>query len=50
MKAPATRVYLARHGATELTAEDRYSGAAAELSDEGRCQAARLADRFGPRV
>ncbi|HEX2339528.1 MAG TPA: histidine phosphatase family protein [Vicinamibacterales bacterium] len=42
----ATRVYLVRHGATELTAEDRYSGAAAELSDEGRWQAERLGERL----
>jgi probable phosphoglycerate mutase len=41
----ATRVYLVRHGATELTAEDRYSGASAELSDEGRWQAERLGER-----
>jgi broad specificity phosphatase PhoE len=45
-KTTATRVYVVRHGATELTAEDRYSGAAAELSDEGRWQAARLGERL----
>ena len=44
-----TRLYLVRHGATPLTAEDRFSGAAnIHLSDEGRGQvehlAARLAD------
>lgn len=42
----ATRLYLVRHGATELTAEDRYSSAAAGLSDEGRWQAARLGERL----
>jgi broad specificity phosphatase PhoE len=42
----ATRLYLARHGATQLTAEDRFSGAiGVELSDEGRRQAARLGAR-----
>ena len=42
-----TRLYLARHGATQLTAEDRFSGAAgAELSDEGRAQAGRLGERL----
>jgi probable phosphoglycerate mutase len=41
-----TRVYLVRHGATNMTAEDKFSGAAgAELSDEGRQQAARLGER-----
>ena len=40
----ATRLYLVRHGATQLTAEDRFSGAVGvELSDEGRWQAARSA-------
>jgi probable phosphoglycerate mutase len=42
-----TRLYLARHGATQLTAEDRFSGAiGVELSDEGRRQAARLGTRL----
>ena len=42
-----TRVYLVRHGATQMTAEDRFSGVhGAELSDEGRSQAARLGDRL----
>ena len=42
-----TRVYLVRHGATQMTAEDRFSGAiGAELSDEGRRQAARLGERL----
>jgi broad specificity phosphatase PhoE len=43
----ATRVYLVRHGATQLTAENRFSGAVGvELSDEGRWQAARLGERI----
>jgi broad specificity phosphatase PhoE len=43
----ATRIYIARHGATQLTAEDRFSGSVGvELSDEGRTQAARLAERL----
>jgi probable phosphoglycerate mutase len=42
-----TRLYLVRHGATQLSAEDRFSGAEnVELSDEGRWQAARLAERL----
>jgi probable phosphoglycerate mutase len=44
---PTTRLYLVRHGATQLTAEDRFSGSAGvELSDEGRRQAARLGERL----
>lgn len=43
----ATRLYLVRHGATPLTMEDRFSGAeGVHLSDEGRVQAAHLADRL----
>lgn len=43
----STRLYLVRHGATALTAEDKFSGAdGVELSDEGRAQASRLADRL----
>jgi broad specificity phosphatase PhoE len=43
----ATRVYLVRHGATQLTAEDRFSSAVGvELSEEGRWQAARLGERL----
>lgn len=43
----ATRLYLVRHGATQLTAEDRFSGSTGvELSDEGRWQADRLGDRL----
>src|SRR5688500_20331640 len=42
-----TRIYLVRHGATQLTAEDRFSGSSGvELSEEGRWQAARLGERL----
>lgn len=42
-----TRVFLVRHGATTLTAEDRFAGATdVLLSDEGREQARRLAIRL----
>jgi len=42
-----TRLYLARHGATQMTAEDRFSGTSgADLSDDGRRQAARLGERL----
>jgi broad specificity phosphatase PhoE len=42
-----TRVYLIRHGATTLSAEDRFSGGTeVDLSDEGRRQAACLARRL----
>ena len=42
-----TRVYLIRHGATSLSAEDRFAGAIdVDLSDEGRRQAAALAKRL----
>lgn len=42
-----TRLYLVRHGATQLTAENRFSGAVGvDLSEEGRAQAARLAERL----
>jgi probable phosphoglycerate mutase len=42
-----TRVFLIRHGATILSAEDRFAGATdVPLSDEGRRQAARLAARL----
>jgi probable phosphoglycerate mutase len=42
-----TRLYLVRHGATRLTSEDRFSGAAGvDLSDEGRDQVRRLALRL----
>lgn len=43
----ATRIFLVRHGATVLTAEDRFAGATdVQLSDEGRQQAQRLASRL----
>ncbi len=43
----ATRLYLVRHGATQLSAEDRFSGAiGVELSEEGRAQVRRLAARL----
>jgi broad specificity phosphatase PhoE len=42
-----TRLYLVRHGATQLTAEDRFSGATGvDLSDEGRWQAELLGERL----
>jgi broad specificity phosphatase PhoE len=42
-----TRLYLVRHGATQLTAEDRFSGAeGVELSEEGKSQAVRLGERL----
>ncbi|PAW69512.1 MAG: hypothetical protein B9S38_09575 [Verrucomicrobiia bacterium Tous-C4TDCM] len=42
-----TRIFLIRHGATVLTAEDRFAGATdVELSDEGRGQVRRLAERL----
>lgn len=43
----ATRLFLVRHGATSRTAEDRFSGiAGVDLSDEGRQQVRRLAERL----
>jgi broad specificity phosphatase PhoE len=42
-----TRVFLVRHGATVLSAEDRFAGATnVALSDEGRNQVRRLALRL----
>lgn len=42
-----TRVLLVRHGATTLSAEDRFAGATeVPLSDEGRAQARRLGERL----
>jgi probable phosphoglycerate mutase len=42
-----TRIYLIRHGATTLSAEDRFSGGTeVDLSDEGRWQAGCLARRL----
>src|SRR5207248_10931566 len=47
MTAPVTRVFLVRHGATVLSAEDRFAGATdVELSEEGREQTRRLAARL----
>src|SRR3954468_6809838 len=44
---PTTRLLLVRHGATSATEEDRFSGShGAELSDEGRRQAASLGVRL----
>ena len=43
----ATRVFLVRHGATVLSAEDRYAGSVdVALSDEGRAQARALGTRL----
>jgi len=48
MAASVTRVFMVRHGATVLTAEDRFAGATdVELSEEGREQTRRLAERLG---
>lgn len=42
-----TRLYLVRHGATQLTAEDRFSGeTGVDLSEEGRWQAELLGERL----
>ncbi len=42
-----TRIFLIRHGATTLTAEDRFAGATdVQLSDTGREQVRRLAVRL----
>jgi probable phosphoglycerate mutase len=47
MSQAPTRVFLIRHGATILSAEDRFAGATdIPLSDEGRRQASRLAARL----
>ena len=44
---PTTRLFLVRHGATQLTAENRFSGAVGvDLSDEGRWQVAKLGERL----
>ena len=43
----ATRIFLVRHGATVLSAEDRYAGSVdVALSDEGRAQARALGARL----
>lgn len=42
-----TRVYLIRHGATEMSSENRFSGGTdVDLSELGRWQAERLAERL----
>lgn len=42
-----TRLYLVRHGATQLSAEDRFAGdIGVDLSPEGRSQVERLAARL----
>ena len=47
MSSPNTRIFLVRHGATVLTAEDRFAGATdVQLSDEGREQIRHLARRL----
>src|SRR5881398_3353899 len=47
MKSAVTRVFMVRHGATVLSAEDRFAGATdVALSDEGREQTSRLAYRL----
>jgi probable phosphoglycerate mutase len=47
MAAVNTRIFLIRHGATTLTAEDRFAGSTdVPLSDEGREQARRLGARL----
>jgi broad specificity phosphatase PhoE len=44
-----TRVFLVRHGATVLSAEDRFAGATnVELSEAGREQARALSRRLAP--
>jgi probable phosphoglycerate mutase len=45
--AKSTRLLLVRHGATRLSAEDRFAGAVGvDLSDEGRAQVGQLAGRL----
>jgi broad specificity phosphatase PhoE len=45
--AVSTRLLLVRHGATALSAENRFAGAVGvDLSDEGRAQVHRLAGRL----
>jgi len=47
MSSSNTRIFLVRHGATTLTAEDRFAGATdVPLSDEGREQVRHLARRL----
>jgi probable phosphoglycerate mutase len=43
-----TRLYLVRHGATTLSAENRFAGATdVDLSEEGKDQVRHLAERLG---
>jgi probable phosphoglycerate mutase len=47
MAAATTRVFMVRHGATVLSAEDRFAGETnVALAEEGREQARRLAERL----
>src|SRR4030095_10068793 len=47
MASAATRVFMVRHGATVVSAEDRFAGASdVALSDEGREQIRQLAERL----
>ena len=47
MGAKATRVFMVRHGATVVSEEDRFAGTTdVALSDEGRAQTRRLAERL----
>ena len=42
-----TRLFMVRHGSTQLSTEDRFAGAVdVELSEEGKFQAAQLAERL----
>ncbi len=42
-----TRIYLVRHGATQLTEEDRFAGSSeVDLSDDGLTQVSSLAERL----
>src|SRR5678816_3581211 len=47
MTTTPTRVCMVRHGATVMSAEDRFAGATdIELTEEGREQARRLGERL----
>ena len=47
MSSGTTRVFMVRHGSTVLSSEDRFAGVTdVALSDEGRAQAERLAERL----
>jgi broad specificity phosphatase PhoE len=48
MATPVTRIFMVRHGATVLNAEDRFAGVTdVELSDQGRDEVRDLAERLG---